>query len=61
MSRTTLADYRAAAAAELAQAAYYRRSMQRGLMARFIAVPAIRECCRMAKVMTTSAYIIGQV
>lgn len=61
MSRTTLADYRSAAAAELSQAAYYRRSMQRGLMARTIAVPAIRDCLRHARAMTVSAYIIGQV
>jgi hypothetical protein len=61
MPRTSLADYRAAAAAELSQAAYYRRSMQRGLMARDIAIPAIRNCLCMAKAMTVTAYIMGQV
>lgn len=61
MSRAYVAPFKAKAATQLDQAAYYRRSLQRGLMARDIAVPAAKECIRVANVMSESARILAQV
>jgi hypothetical protein len=48
------------AAVELQHAAYCRRSMARGLMARWIAIPAIRQSLNQARACTIAAQIVGR-